>query len=119
MTALTLALLFMFPSSRILVPSLVVLALAGTMALDRRCLPRWNAAIYCLVGIACVVQLFLCAYFVSTLETVRAFWSGRQSESKYLTQHRSSYAAASWVNSIVPRDSRTLVIGINELFSFR
>ncbi|MEO8218943.1 MAG: hypothetical protein ABI718_17855, partial [Acidobacteriota bacterium] len=117
MTALTVALLFLFPTSRILVPSLAVLAGVGAMAWDRRCIAGWNAAVSILLGLACAAQLFLCANFIAGLDPF-ALLGARQSESEYLDAHRPSYSSASWVNRQVGADSRTLVVGMNELFWF-
>jgi hypothetical protein len=105
-----LALFFLAPSSRILVPFLVVPSLTAGDALRR----RWFAA---LIAIAVVVQTFLVIWFTARGGAF-SLLAGGVSERDYLRAQRPSYAAIESIDSALPDDSRTLVIGIGETYWF-
>jgi hypothetical protein len=44
--------------------------------------------------------------------------TGKLSDDAYLQQARPSFAAVNWLNRTLPRDSRTLVVGLNETYWF-
>lgn len=105
-----LALFFLAPSSRILVPFLVVPSLSGAAALKK----RWFAV---LMAMGVVVQTFLVVWFTARGGAF-SLLAGGVSEDDYLRKQRPSYAAISWVNQSLPADARALVVGTGETFWF-
>jgi hypothetical protein len=105
---LALALFFLAPSSRILVPFLVVPSLSAAPALRRRVLSA-------LMAIAIVVQTFLVVWFTSRGNAF-ALLSGMALDEDYLRKERPSYASIEWLNLVLPPDSRTLVVGLGETY---
>jgi hypothetical protein len=104
------ALFFLGPSSRILVPYLVVPSMSGAAALRK----RWFAA---LVSVAVVLQTFLVIWFTARSGAF-SLLSGGVSEDEYLRKQRASHASVAWLNQALPAGSRTLLIGTNESFWF-
>ena len=102
------ALFFLAPSARILVPFFAIPAM--TAILDK----RWFRAI---VALAVALQLMLVAYFTERSEAFSLI-AGRASEAEFLTRNRPSYASIAWLNAQLPLDSRTLVIGLSESYWF-
>jgi len=100
--------LLLAPSSRILLPFLVIPA-----ALSKR--PRRFTRI--VLGFAIVVQLVLIVYFVDRSGAF-SLLSGVASDSEYLTKQRSSYAAAQTVDAMLPPDANVLIVGLNETYWF-
>jgi hypothetical protein len=100
--------LLLAPSSRILLPFLVIPA-----ALSKQ--PRRFTRI--VLGFAIVVQLFLIGYFVDRSGAF-SLLSGVASDSEYLTKQRSSYAATQTVDAMLPPDANVLVVGLNETYWF-
>ena len=96
------------PSSRILLPFLVIPAARSL---------RPTHLMRVLLGLAIVVQLFLVGYFV---EGGGAFSliSGKVSDSEFLTRQRFSFATAQTIDALLPADARALVVGLNETFWF-
>lgn len=107
---IAIALFFLAPSSRILVPYLVVPSLQVTASLKK----KWFAV---LIAICVVAQTFLVVWFTARGDAF-SLLSGEASEVEYLRKQRSSYASIEWLNSQLPKNSRTLVIGTNELYWF-
>lgn len=107
---LALALFFLAPSSRILVPFLVVPSLSGAAALKK----RWFAV---LIAIAVVVQTFLVVWFTARSGAF-SLLAGGVSEDEYLRKQRGAYASVEWLNKTLPAGSRTLVVGTNETYWF-
>jgi hypothetical protein len=105
---LALALFFLAPSSRILVPFLIVPSLSAAPALRRRVLSV-------LMAIAIVLQTFLVVWFTSRGNAF-ALLSGMASDEDYLRKERPSYASIEWLNLVLPPDSRTLVVGLGETY---
>ncbi|HEX9984016.1 MAG TPA: hypothetical protein VGF69_12180 [Thermoanaerobaculia bacterium] len=103
-------LFFLSPSSRILIPFLIVPAMTAAEALQRR-----TFAI--LIAVAVVVQTFLVVWFTDR-NTPFSLLSGAASEQQYLTKQRAPYADIAWLNQTLPRSSRTLVVGVNETYWF-
>ena len=89
---LALALFFLTPSARFLVPFLGVATISATGALQRR-------AIAVLVAVAVALQTFIAL-------------------TPQPPKDRPVTPSIQWLNSTLPRDSRTLVIGANEPYSF-
>lgn len=104
------ALFLLAPSSRILVPYLIVPSLSASSALSK----RWFAA---LIAICVVTQTFLVIWFTARGGAF-ALLAGGQSEAEYLRKQRPSYAAIEWVGQALPRGSRTLVVGTAETYWF-
>lgn len=108
------ALFVLAPSSRVLLPFLVVPA---SFAAVDELRPRFRRAIIAGIMLAIAAQTALVAYF-SERGGAFALLAGPLSEQEYLTQARASYASISWLNATLPENSRTLVIGLNETYWF-
>lgn len=104
------ALFFLGPSSRILVPFLVVAAMSAAPQLRRR-------LVSVMVAIAVVVQTFL-VIWVTARGNSFSLLAGTASEEEYLNAQRPSYRAVTWLNEMIPPNSRTLVVGLTETFWF-
>ncbi|MCU1349105.1 MAG: dolichyl-phosphate-mannose-protein mannosyltransferase protein [Acidobacteria bacterium] len=113
--AVAIALFFVAPSSRILLPFLALPALSAVPQLAIRGGVR--KTLVALIGIAIVLQCWLVAFFVDRTN-VFALLTGRISDAEYLAQARPSFAAVIWLNRTLPRDSRTLLVGLNETYWF-
>jgi hypothetical protein len=107
---LVVALFFLAPSSRILVPFLVVPSLSAAPALRRRILAV-------LIAVAVVVQTFLVIWFAART-TAFSLLAGTATEEEYLRRQRPAYASTEWLNLQLPPDSRTLLIGHGESYWF-
>jgi hypothetical protein len=107
---LAIAFFLLGPSSRLLVPYLVVPALRGAHALQRR---LFAAAI----ALAVAVQLFLVVWFTARSNAFSLI-AGGAAEEQYLAKQRPSYGAIAWLNQTLPPRSRTLVLGTNETYWF-
>jgi hypothetical protein len=107
---LAVALFFLAPSSRILVPFLVVPSLSAAPALRRRILAV-------LIAVAVVVQTFLVIWFAART-TAFSLLAGTATEEEYLRRQRPAYASTEWLNLQLPPDSRTLLIGHGESYWF-
>ncbi|HXI11569.1 MAG TPA: hypothetical protein VNM92_02855 [Thermoanaerobaculia bacterium] len=108
------------PSSRILVPFLFLLSMIGVVALDRLAIPAGRFArplITTFLLTAASLQLFLSAYYIDTLHPFSTL-SGRRSDAELVAAQRRAQPAIHWLDTRLPEDSRTLVVGINELFWF-
>jgi hypothetical protein len=103
-------LFFLAPSSRILVPFFIIPAISAAPALRK----RFVAA---LVVIAVVVQTFLVVWYTAR-DTPFSLLAATSSEEEFLTRQRAPFRAISWLNEILPRRSRTLVVGVNETYWF-
>jgi len=107
---MALGLFFLGPSSRILVPYLVVPALSATAALQK----RWFAA---LISIAVIVQTFL-VIWLTARGGAFSLLAGGVSEADYLRGQRPVYAAIESIDQQLPSGSRTLVVGTGETYWF-
>jgi len=107
---LAIGLFFLAPSSRILVPFLVVPSLSAAPALRRR-------VFAVLIGIAVVVQTFLVIWFTARTDAF-SLLAASQTDAEYLRKQRPSYAAIEWLNLQLPSDSRTLLVGSGETYWF-
>jgi len=107
---IAIVLFFLAPSSRILVPYLVVPSLTASEGLKK----KWFAV---LIAICVVVQTFLVVWFTARGDAF-SLLAGGASEAEYLRKQRSSYASIEWLNTQLPKDSRTLVVGTNETYWF-
>jgi len=104
------------PSSRILVPFLAIPAGVAAKILDppQRWMRRATGAV---LGMAIVAQLFLVAFLVDRGDAF-SLLSGRKSDEQYAASSRTSYSVAADIDRLLPPESRTLVIGLSELFPF-
>jgi len=64
------------------------------------------------------MQLFLMAFFVDRTQAF-ALLSGRLDDEKYLAEVRPSTTTIAAVDSVLPPNSRTLVIGLSEMYWFQ
>lgn len=108
--AMAVALFFLGPSSRILVPYLVLPAMSGAAALKK----RWFAAA---IAIAVFMQTFLVIWFTARGGTF-SLLAGGASEDEYLRKQRANYASIAWLNQNLPPDARALVVGTGETYWF-
>lgn len=108
--AIAIALFFLAPSSRILVPFLVVPSITAAPELRRRVLSV-------MIAIAVVVQTFLVVWF-SVRTNAFSLLAASATEQEYLRKQRPSYAAIEWLNLQLPASSRTLLVGSNETYWF-
>jgi hypothetical protein len=108
--AIAVALFFLAPSSRILVPFLVVPTVSAAPELRRRVLRA-------LVAVAIVVQTFLVIWF-SARTNAFSLLAASATEDEYLRKQRPTYAGIEWLNLQLPADSRTLLVGSNETYWF-
>ena len=108
--AVAIALFFLAPSSRILVPFLVVPAVSAAPELRRRVLSV-------LVAVAVVVQTFLVVWFAARTNAF-SLLAASATEEEYLRKQRPSQAAIEWLNLQLPPDSRTLLVGHGETYWF-
>lgn len=106
--ALAIALFFLGPSSRVLVPFLAVPAISAAPLLRRR-------VVALLIAIGVIVQTFLVVWFTARTGAF-SLLAGAASEEEYLRKQRPSFAAIEWLNAILPPQSRTLLIGPAETY---
>jgi len=102
---------FLGPSSRILLPFLVVPGVVGGRRL------RDSRVLRVIFLVAVAAQIFLVAYFGERTEAFELI-AGRQSEEEYLTKVRPSYTTIQQIDALLPADSRTLIVGLNETYWF-
>ena len=108
--AIAAVLFLLAPSSRILVPYLVVPSLTAAESLKKK-------GFAALVAVCIVVQTFLVVWFTARGEAF-SLLAGGKTEIEYLREQRPSFAAIEWLNLQLPPKSRTLVVGINETYWF-
>jgi hypothetical protein len=108
--AIAIALFLLAPSSRILVPFLVVPAMSAAPALKQRVLAGF-------VAFAVVVQTFLVIWFAARTNAF-SLLAASATEQEYLRKQRPTYAAIEWLNLQLPVASRTLLVGSNETYWF-
>jgi len=109
------ALALTMPSSRILVPSLVVAALLGATLID---MSRRRPAVALAVPLlfAAAIQLSIAIFYFDTLGSFAVF-AGHSTEEQYL-ERLPFFQESAWADAQLPDDSRTLVVGLNSLFWF-
>lgn len=105
-----LALFLLAPSSRILVPFLVVPSISAAPELRRRLLALFLA-------IAVVVQTFLVLWLTARTQSF-SLLAASSTEQDYLRRQRVSYPTIEWLNATLPPGSRTLVVGLSETYWF-
>jgi len=101
------AFFFLGPSSRLLIPFFAVPAISSSA--EKKWV-RW------FVGVAIAVQTLMVVYLTDRGGAFGLL--GGQSEESFLLKQRASYASILWLNSALPEQSRTLVIGTGESFWF-
>lgn len=111
--SLVVAVLFfaLAPSARLLVPYFGIAATRASEAVERRRVLRL------VVVLAIGAQVMLVGYFIDRTELFSTI-SGKWSDAEYLTKARSSFGDINWLNTVLPADSRTLVVGLNETYWF-
>ncbi|HEX6641912.1 MAG TPA: hypothetical protein VF215_12415, partial [Thermoanaerobaculia bacterium] len=107
--ALAIALFFLAPSSRILVPFLVVPAVSAAPELRRRVVAAF-------IVVAVVVQTFLVLWFAARSNAFSLL--AGTTEEDYLRKQRPAHAAVEWLNLQLPPESRTLLVGQGETYWF-
>jgi len=105
------------PSSRLLLPFLVPLAMLAIGGLESRVSTRLRAAFSWILLIAAALQLFVTLTYVARLDPF-ALLSGVKSDEQYAVEQRQPLASVLWIDRQLPAGSRTLVLGVNELFWF-
>jgi len=108
--AIAVLLFFLGPSSRILVPYLVVPAMTAAPELRRR-------VVSVLIAISIVVQTFLVIWFAARTNAFTLL-AASATEEEYLRKQRPSYAAIEWLNLQLPPDARLLLVGHGETYWF-
>ena len=98
------------PTSRVLVPFLVIPALSAAPALRKRIVPA-------LVTFAVVVQTFLVVWFTARSNSF-SLLAATAGEEEYLAGQRAAQSSVIWLNEVLPPESRTLVVGLNETYWF-
>ncbi len=101
-------------AGRVLLPFLLFPALLGLLGLfsllQKHPLVRRTAtAVWFLLAF---LQLFMVMMFVETLHPFKAFYRGEQA---YMSQRR-SFSRLLWLNKQLPAKSKTLIVGIQELY---
>lgn len=103
------------PSARLLAPMLAGVAVVGMIALSNAtpgsvgCLARWGFAAASVAQLLLVWALFDYMHPFATL-------GANATERTFLMASRTSYEHVEWIDQHVPAGSRTLVIGLNQLF---
>lgn len=101
-------LFFLAPSARVLIPYFAIPA--------ARSQPP-GRVLRALLVIAIAVQLFLIAWFVDRTKYF-SLMSGEVSDEQFLARQRPSYTTVAALDAVLPAESRTLVVGLNETFWF-
>ena len=110
MSAAAIALLFLHPSSRILLPYLALGAVHGTAVLR-------SGLVRLLIVIAILAQTFLIVWFTDRGDAF-ALMAGRLDDTEYVRRGRPLFADIVKVNSVLPAESKTLIVNLNETFWF-
>ncbi len=104
------ALFFLAPAPRVLIPFFIAPAMSAEPAVRARKWAAWILAIA--IGVQTIIIFFLTdrseAFTLLTVET----------EQSFRTKHLTSFASITWLNQTLPSSSRTLVIGTSESFWF-
>jgi hypothetical protein len=108
--AIGLGLFFLAPPARVLVPFLVIPSLTAKNALQKK-------MIAIPVAIAIAAQTLLLAWFTARGGAF-SMLTASTSIDAYLRKQRPAYASIAWLNETIPAGSRTLVIGIDEMYWF-
>ncbi len=103
-------LFFLAPSSRVLIPFFAIPAMQSAPILRRR-------LIAALVTLAVVLQTFLVVWFTARGNAF-SLLAATAGEDDFLAKQRASYSSVMWLNEVLPRSSRTLVVGLNETYWF-
>ncbi|MGK2857990.1 MAG: hypothetical protein ACSLFQ_12360, partial [Thermoanaerobaculia bacterium] len=110
-------LLLQAPSARILIPFLVVPAAFAVASVGEIERARWRTALTTILLLAAFGQLHLAAFY--TVRTgVAPLAAGLTSDEDFLAAQRRDYPAVRQLDAALPADSRTLVLGTNEIFWF-
>jgi len=104
------------PSARVFLPFLIVPALVGGLTISRLGVPA-RRAIAIVLGIAIPAQLAVVAYLLDADDPLTLLLD-RASVPEWLSTHRPITSDVLWIDAALPPRSRTLVLGIHELFWF-
>lgn len=104
------ALFFLAPSSRILVPFLIVPSMSAAPELKRR-------VMMVMITIAVIVQTFLVIFYTARTDAF-SLLAASANEQEFLRKQRPTYAAVEWLNLQLPNDARALLVGSNETYWF-
>lgn len=102
------ALFFLAPSARILVPFFAIPAMSAL--LQRR-------ALRIVVAVAVALQTLLIVFFTERSDAFSLI-AARAGEEEYVRKQRPASDSIAWINGLLPQQSRTLVIGLNETYWF-
>jgi len=105
------ALFFLAPSARILLPYLAVAAVGAAKNLGQ------SRALRVLLVATVAVQLFLVVFLVDR-GGVFALLGATQSDEEYLVKARASYATIESIDALAPPGALILVVGLNETYWF-
>lgn len=107
-------LLFLAPSSRILLPFMICAALLAFSATSALRAQRVLAGVLMTAGL---LQLLLSLLYLSSLQP-SIYLSGKLSKNEFVAMHRRKQESVNWIDQNLPDQSRTLIIGIQETFWF-
>jgi len=102
------ALIFLAPSARILVPYFAVAAMSAAPALRKRLFSA-------LIGLAIVIQTFLVIWMTGRSNAF-SLLAAATTDEQYVAGARPASHAIVWLNATLPPGSRTLVVGAGETF---
>jgi hypothetical protein len=104
------------PSARVFLPFLVVPALVGAQAVAR--LAVWPRRLVALaIGVGVTAQLAVTGFLLAADDPI-ALLTGRSSVASWLVAKRPATSNVLWIDAALPAHSRTLVLGVQELFWF-
>lgn len=109
------------PSARILAPFLVVAAMAGAAMLERAGAvgADWvRRGASSLVALLAALQTMVATDMVRSMEPGSAFSGAPGAPAQFVRGLWPDFATIEWFNERLPAGSRTLVLGIHELFYF-
>lgn len=106
---------FARPSARLLTPFLAGVGVVGLVALARALDGRAARAALWALAVASVAQTVSVVTFFDYLRPLATLMPGA-TERGFLEASRTGYEPIAWLNQQTPASSRTLVIGLNQLF---
>lgn len=110
--------LMLAPSSRVLLPFIVIPAMYGAYALRGSLSDRAARRVAAAFAAAASIQLFAASYVTHSYEPWEVL-SSRMTDDEFVARARSSASTAREVDASLPPESRTLVIGLQELALFQ
>jgi len=104
------------PSTRLLLPFLIIPAITSASGLLASSTGVRRTLTACLLA-AIVMQTLLVVFQVDRAQSFKLLTSPI-SDQQYVAEQRPATAAVQWLDSQLPPDSRTLVVGLNETYWF-